>query len=202
MKVYTYFTSQEKSDYKIKTYTEDICSRLDITCTDSIKTTTVEVFEKIKQVHGIKRLKIKDAIVIVVISKITGHDPFKLAMHLGIANKYIYNAQKLFVEILELREFIYKQSPYKYIEEIYLRHKNGISHTNPLENTRLLIQECEKKNVLAEKTPITIGVSCLYHVLKQNYEINLVKFSKLYNVSSATILKSDKIITKHVNLAS
>ena len=196
MKVYNTYTGQEKTDYKIGLYTRDLCKRIDVVCSDNIVSTIIQVMALVKRTHGSKRLKIKDAIIIVCIAKILDLDPIVLAKRVNIENKYIYNTQKLFVDIPELKQFISSTTPFEYVKRIYENNKKTVSHDDHLVKVARLIEFCEENNILSENSSMSIGVTCLYNTLiNEGYEIDIKKFSKMYNLSTITILKTNKKLT-------
>jgi hypothetical protein len=195
MKIYTNYSNKEKSDYNVQLYTIDLCTKLDIVYNDSMLSTVVQVINLIKDNYGSKRLKVKDSIIIICISNILGVDPLRLSNKIGIENKYIYNSRKFFAEIPELRDFIKVRSAFEYIKHVYNSNKILVSHTDPLDETRRLIEYCEKNKILIECNSMTIGVACLYLVLVSNdYNVDIGKFSKMYNVSRATIQKASATV--------
>ncbi len=196
MKIYNNYSNKEKSDYNIQLYTIELCNRLDIVYNDSLLSTVVQVMNLIKDNYGSKRLKVKDSIIIICISSILGVDSLDLSSKIGIENKYIYNSRKFFAGIPELKEFIKTRSAFDYIKQVYNSNKVLVSHTDHLEETRRLVDYCEKNNILSESTPMTIGVSCLYLVLVANgYNVDIEKFSKMYNVSVTTIKATFKKVS-------
>ena len=202
-RVYFNYTSQEKTDYKIQMYIRDLCKRLDVECPESIIFTISDIMKCISKTHGGKRLKLKDTIIIVCLSKLLNLDSESLCSKLDIENKYISNTYKIFVEIPELRGFIHNISAYEYVRQIYIKNKNFVSHLDPLEKTKELLDLCEQYDILTENSCITIGVTCLYYILiKDGYEIDLDKFTSVYCISKTTILKALKKLQQGLDKSS
>jgi len=60
-----------------------------------------------------------------------------------------------------------------------------------LEHTQSLITICEDNDILLDHTPLSVGVSCFYYILKlNNIDIDLKIFSELYDLSVVTVVKT------------
>lgn len=208
MKIYNNYTSQEKSDYNLRLYIIDLCNKLDVVYNDQILNTVVGVINVIKKTSGSKRLKIKDSIILITLAHITGKEVLDMSKLLEIENKYIYNSKKFFASIPELKEFIKTKTSFEYIESIFNKNKNkmllNINQQNPLGDTKKLIDYCQKRNILSESSPATIGASCLYFVIDNckdydEFQIDILGFSKIFDVSYTTINKSVIKIKQELN---
>lgn len=199
MKVYESYTSQEKADYALKLYIHDICNKLNVVYTEPLADTIVGVINLIKKEYGNKRLKVKDGITIICIAHVLNLDPLHLAARIDVENKYIYSSRKFFVELQELKEFVKTKTVFQHLKQTLQAYcHNSELIDEALASTEKLIAHCEKKGVMLECNSNTLGVACLYFVLLEDsdYQIDIVKFSKTFHVSSTTILKAaDKIRT-------
>jgi hypothetical protein len=57
----------------------------------------------------------------------------------------------------------------------------------------MLIDICEDNDLISDTTPLTIGVTCFYYILKLpeiNIDIDLKIFTSIYDVSLVTLTKT------------
>jgi transcription initiation factor TFIIIB Brf1 subunit/transcription initiation factor TFIIB len=195
MKIYNNYTNEEKVDYKLRVYIESLCTLLKLPPNILLVETAFNVINLVTKVHGNKRMKLKDTIIIICISRELYVDPIVFTGRLKIENKYIYSAYKLFASIPELKDYITPIDSITYIKRVF--DTNSVcKNDHILEKTELLLEKCKKLGILSKHTDITQGVSCLYHTLVSNdYTVDLDAFSKLYSVSKSTILKTVKKIS-------
>jgi transcription initiation factor TFIIIB Brf1 subunit/transcription initiation factor TFIIB len=202
------YTNKEKSEYKLNKYTENLCSTLNITpnLIQDICNTVMYVMNVIKKNDSTKRSNVKDGIILVCIqyvSKSKGAycSHTDLAKNIGVDIKYITRAEKLITEMIHSKKInldgfdkINIINPYEYIK--FIIKKNNIEiPDNFLDKTQQLIDECNKKQILSNYSPISIGTCCLYYILNENHvDVNLKTFSNIFNISGITINKTSKIL--------
>ena len=82
------------------------------------------------------------------------------------------------------------QKPFDYV--ITTINKNNLKISNDILNkVQILISLCEDNDLLLDHTPLSVGVSCFYYILKlENIDIDLKIFSELYNLSVVTVVKT------------
>ncbi len=194
--VYQTYTSQERKEYKLKEYTLDLCNRLDIdTGLDGIVESVIYVSSKIEEKFGPVRSNLKEAVVVVCISKTLGDDPLHTAQKLDLHQKYIYKIQKMVIQIPEVDSVLTSTTgPFEYILGVHkhiLDKKDGlIDEQKVFPKVKNLVKYCIDNNILAKHTDITVGVACMYWVIRsEGYNVDLEVFSRVYNVSE-NILKS------------
>ncbi len=186
------FTSQMSNitDYNLGTYTRDLCKKLKLECNNDVVDSVIYGFNMIKKVHGSKRAKVKDSIILICLGLTLDIEVMELSKKLAIENKVMYNTRKLFTSIPELAEFLNPINSFDYISEIYNSSSQKLDK-DPLPRTRDLINLLKKYNILQECKPNTIGVTCLYYVLVNlEYDVDVYKFSRVYKVSDVTIKKT------------
>jgi transcription initiation factor TFIIIB Brf1 subunit/transcription initiation factor TFIIB len=204
------WSNDEKNLYKLSLYTKNICSKLNITLyIEYICNLVKTVLYKLKDQDGSKRTRVKDGIIIVCIYYVykkynvfvnSEFSTMYLSKLIKLDIKYITKAEKSVVELINKNKidldksvFFNINTPISYIKN------NGVSlnlDKKLLENIYVkaerLINLCEKEDLLLDHTPLSIGIGCFYFVLKHHdigVEIDMVHFSKIYKLSSVTILK-------------
>lgn len=205
------WSNEEKNIYKLGLYVKNICHTLNITVyVDYICNLVTTVLDKIKDNEGSKRTRVKDGIIIVCIYYtykkynvfVNSHfTTSELSKSLNLDMKYITKAEKFIIELINRNKlhldktiFLGNNSPLSYI-------KNNIVHFNldkqllqhVYHQVETLIQLCEDKEVLLDHTPLSIGIGCFYYVLKKNnIDLDITHFSKIYKLSSVTIGKLNR----------
>jgi ribosomal protein L37E len=197
MNLWYSYSNDEKNTYKLIKYTKDLCNKLEITLyNDLICNTVNNVFDAIKKDDGTKRSRVKDGIIIVCIHYIykmyDNNIPMNfstiLAKKIDLNHKYICKAEKTIIELINKNKISFNK-------QIYLNHDIKISQNYLLPDELYikldeLIQLCQKKDIITEHTPYSIHVGCLYYIIKNNnINIDIYDFSKLYKLSTITILK-------------
>lgn len=205
------WTNEEKNTYKLKIYTRDLCYRLGITesIIKEVCDTVAIVMNIIKQNEGTKRARVKDGIILSCIEYVSKYmlqftiSVENLAKIINLDIKYVTRAEKIILELinskkldLDKKYILSVDKPYDYVQAII--HKQNIQvPQNILEEVQKLIQTCEKNDVLVDHTPLSIGVSCFYYVLKQhNIDVDLKILSDMYNLSIVTVLKTFNKLSK------
>jgi transcription initiation factor TFIIIB Brf1 subunit/transcription initiation factor TFIIB len=199
------WSNEEKNNYKLTSYTETLCSELNIpeSLVSSICETVVKVLNTIKKYDGTKRARVKDGIILVCIHYVTKHSsiPYlsahKLAKKLNLNIKYITKAESIVLELvncgklnLDRNILLNVKTPYDFVLEGIKAKKIKVSN-NLINTIKLLIQICEKHDLLLDHTPLSIGVACFYYIITMNHMNTDIKvLSEIFDLSSITILKS------------
>lgn len=198
------WTNEEKNIYKLKTYVQNLCAKLNIVenIINYIVETTIVVMDCIKKHDGTKRARVKDGIIIMCIHYVTKdtNTPYSylnLAKELNLDIKYVTKAERMILELINCKKLkldknlvLKTQKPFDYIINTVNKHKLDISN-DILNKVQILISICEDNDLLLDHTPLSVGVSCFYYILKlYDIEIDLKIFSELYNLSIVTIVKT------------
>lgn len=205
IKEWNNWTKDEKNTYKLKDYIRTLCERLCIieTMISNIIEISIVVMNSVKKNDGTKRGRVKDGIIITCIyhiskSTLTPYCYTFLANKINLDIKYITRAEKLISElvnmnILHFKEFteMKKSNPYDYIFSTIKQNNIKVSN-NILQKVKLLIQICEDNDILQDHTPLSIGCSCFYYILKKENDTNIdIKtFTYIYNISIVTLIKT------------
>jgi transcription initiation factor TFIIIB Brf1 subunit/transcription initiation factor TFIIB len=89
--------------------------------------------------------------------------------------------------------------PYEYVLNVVQNNSFKIPQII-LQQVQQLIQLCEENDLLLDHTPLSIGVSCFYYVLKANeIELDVKVFSNLYNISVVTVVKTYNKLKQYDN---
>ena len=120
-----------------------------------------------------------------------------MAKQLDLDIKYVTRAERLILELVNSKKLnlsksvvLDTQKPYDYIINT-IKSKNLNINNQILEHTRSLITICEDNDILLDHTPLSVGVSCFYYILKlNNIDIDLKMFSELYDLSVVTVVKT------------
>jgi transcription initiation factor TFIIIB Brf1 subunit/transcription initiation factor TFIIB len=196
------WSNEEKNTFKLVTYTKALCARLDLSehTIPVICNTVVKVMEIIKKHEGTKRAKVKDGIILNCIQYVSNNNYNKitaqeLARRINLDMKYITKAEKIILELtnanhLDINMITVVRKPFDYVEDV-LKRKNVKISSELVNKVRQLILLCEQNDILLDHTPLSIGVSCFYYILKQNsYDIDTKLFSELYDLSIVTVTKT------------
>lgn len=198
------YSNEEKNQYKLKNYTQDLCEKLDIdkSIVDIISKTVIDVMEIIKENDGTKRARVKDGIIIVCIQYVSrkfqkNFDTVSLAKKIGLNVKYITKAEKIILPLLHSNKikfdktnFLHAEEPFYFIEQVICKYNLNIpkSIIFQLQQT---IELCRQHDILLDHTPQSIGICCFYFILKlNNIELDTKMFTSLYNISMVTLLKT------------
>jgi transcription initiation factor TFIIIB Brf1 subunit/transcription initiation factor TFIIB len=198
------WTNEEKNIYKLKTYIQNLCLQLHIieNLVNYIVETTVLVMNCIKKNDGTKRARVKDGIIIMCIHYVTKDTdtPYSyvdLSKQLNLDMKYVTKAERIILELINSKKLkldkmlvLKTQNPFHYVTTIINKNNMKISK-EILNKVQILILLCEDNDLLLDHTPLSVGVSCFYYILKlENMDIDLKKFSELYNLSVVTVVKT------------
>ena len=209
------WSKDEKNTYKLGLYIKNLCATLNIELyIDYICDLVTTVLDKIKDNEGSKRTRVKDGIIVVCIyytykkNNVFVNSNFttsELSKSIHLDMKYITKAEKFIIELINRKKlhldksvFLGNNSPLSYI-------KNNIVHFNldkqllqhVYNQVEILIQLCEDEEILLDHTPLSIGIGCFYYILKKNnIDIDITHFSKIYKLSCVTISK----LTRKLNL--
>ena len=204
------WSNDEKNLYKLSLYTKNICNKLNITLyIEYICNLVNTVLYKLKDQDGSKRTRVKDGIIVVCIYYVykkynvfvnSQFSTMYLSKLINLDIKYITKGEKSVVELINKNRIDLDKSVFFNINSPISYIKNNIVHLNLdkkiLEDIYVkverLINLCEKEDLLLDHTPHSIGIGCFYFVLKHHavdVEIDMVHFSKIYKLSSVTILK-------------
>jgi transcription initiation factor TFIIIB Brf1 subunit/transcription initiation factor TFIIB len=198
------WTNDEKNIYKLKIYVKNLCQRLKISeyLNEQIVNIVTMVMDTIKRNDGTKRARVKDGIIVICIyyvskDTITPYSYMDMAKRLDLDIKYVTRAERLILELLNSKKLnlsksvvLDTQKPYDYIINT-IKSKNLNIDNQILEHTQSLITICEDNDILLDHTPLSVGVSCFYYILKSNnIDIDLKMFSELYDLSVVTVVKT------------
>lgn len=201
------WSNDEKAQYKLSLYTKDLCQKLEIheTIIENICETVYKVMDAIKKQDGTKRARVKDGIILVCIQYVYTyfneniHKPsaIDLSKKLNLDIKYITKAEKIVLELINKNPTILNKSamvdikkPMDYVYHVNNKYNLQISKSI-LDKVEYLINKCESNDILLDHTPLSIGVCCLYYILKHNnITIDLKIFSNIYNLSVVTVMKT------------
>lgn len=199
------WTNDEKNNYKLSKYAETFCSKLNIpeSLIPSICETVVKVLTTIKKHDGTKRARVKDGIILVCIHYVAKHSNIlslsahKLAKKINLSIKYVTRAESNILELvncgklnLDKNILLNVKTPYDFVIE-GIKAKNIKVSSNLMNAIKLLIQICEKHDLLLDHTPLSIGVACFYYIVTMNNMNTDIKvLSEVYDLSCITILKS------------
>lgn len=201
------WTNDEKSQYKLGQYTKNLCQQLNIheNIIDNVCETVYKVMDIIKKQDGTKRARVKDGIILVCIQYVYNYfneninkpTAIDLSKKIDLDIKYITKAEKIVLELINKNPNMLNKSaildikqPMEYVYHVNTKHNLQISKSI-LDKVEYLIHKCEKNNILLDHTPLSIGVCCLFYILKiNNIEIDLKLFSNIYNLSVVTVMKT------------
>jgi len=198
------YTNKEKNEYKLKMYIRDLCEKLQIqeNIIDSVCGLVNKVMNSIETKNdGPKRSRVKDGIIISCIYYISKERNLQLnyaelakKIHLDI--KYISKADKFLKELTFLNEDIINkiEDPMDYINSIvnkYALCTKLDKLQTLLKTTQLLVDVCEDNDILLDHTPLSIGCTCFYYVLKRELiDVDTVLFSEMFGISNVTLIKT------------
>jgi transcription initiation factor TFIIIB Brf1 subunit/transcription initiation factor TFIIB len=198
------WTNDEKNIYKLKMYVKNLCKDLKISeyLIDQIIDVVIMVMDTIKRNDGTKRARVKDGIIVICIyyvskDTVTPYSYMDMAKRLDLDIKYVTRAERIILELINSKKLnlsksivLDTQKPYDYIINT-IKSKNLNIDNQILEHTQSLITICEDNDILLDHTPLSVGVSCFYYILKlNNIDIDLKMFSELYDLSMVTVIKT------------
>lgn len=205
------WTNEEKNIYKLKNYIYNLCIQLKIidNIINYIVDTTVIVMDCIKKNDGTKRARVKDGIIIMCIHYVTKdtdtpYSYLDLSRQLNLEIKYVTKAERIILELINSKKLkldkmtvLKTQKPFDYVITTINKHKLNISK-DILNKVQELILLCEDNDLLLDHTPLSVGVSCFYYILKcETIDIDLKIFSELYNLSIVTVIKTYNKLLKY-----
>lgn len=209
------WTNDEKANYKLAGYTKSLCAKLHLSETvyESISNTVICVMNVIKKFEGTKRAKVKDGIILVCIQyvleqhnndvKMTSSD---LAKKINLDQKYVTKGEKLVLELinnnrinLDKKTLLNIKQPIEYVHYVNKKHNLQLP-ISLLDQVQNLVHICDVNDILLDHTPLAIGVSCLYYILKKNgIDVDLKVFSSINDLSMVTITKTYNKLKKFLN---
>lgn len=208
---WTMYSNEEKSQYKLKKYTESICEKVGIEAhlIPIVCDTVCNVMDIIKENEGTKRARVKDGIIISCIHYLSKYldqkyDSVSLAKRLGINIKYITKADKIILPLIhsgklkfDKHSFLQTESPFFYVNQMIEQYHLQIPEFMIIQVHRL-INICEENDLLLDHTPQSVGICCFYYILKlNNIEIDVKLFIEIYNISAVTLFKTYSKLQQH-----
>jgi transcription initiation factor TFIIIB Brf1 subunit/transcription initiation factor TFIIB len=211
---WTMYTNEEKSQYKLKKYTETICEKLGIEnhLIPIIANTVCNVMDIIKENEGTKRARVKDGIILSCIHYLSKYldekyDSVSLAKKLDLNIKYITKADKIILPLihngklkLDKRSFLQTETPFFYVNQMIDKYNLNVP---PVIITQVhrLINLCEEHDLLLDHTPQSVGICCFYYILKlNNIQIDVKIFIEIYNISAVTLFKTHSKLQNYQQL--
>jgi transcription initiation factor TFIIIB Brf1 subunit/transcription initiation factor TFIIB len=208
------YTNEEKSQYKLKKYTETICEKLGIEnhLIPIIANTVCNVMDIIKENEGTKRARVKDGIILSCIHYLSKYldekyDSVSLAKKLDLNIKYITKADKIILPLihngklkLDKRSFLQTETPFFYVNQMIDKYNLNVP---PVIITQVhrLINLCEEHDLLLDHTPQSVGICCFYYILKlNNIQIDVKIFIEIYNISAVTLFKTHSKLQNYQQL--
>lgn len=219
------WNNDEKTQYKLSLYIKDLCNQINTKYNVILNNNIQEVIQFVTNVmnaiksdfNGPKRSRVKDGIIVMCIHYILKQSYsiityVHISKLLNLNTKYISKANKFILELInngklqlsiELKNCIYSlEKPLDYVNKIITKHNLNISSLI-ITNVSKLINICEDNDILLDHTPLSIGVSCFYYILKDNnMDIDIKIFSELYNISTITIFKTYNKLLLHKEILS
>jgi transcription initiation factor TFIIIB Brf1 subunit/transcription initiation factor TFIIB len=198
------FSNEEKNTFKLTGYVKELCVKLAIhdSVVGNTCETVVEVMAAIKKYEGTKRARVKDGIIISCIHYVLKDtnayiSTSELAKRIYLDVKYITRAEKMIIELMNAGKLKLNKAnvldikqPFAYVQEVIKRNNMRIPK-GILDRVALLIEVCDAHDLLLDHTPLSVGVSCFYYVLKRfDIPIDIKVFSELYDLSVVTITKT------------
>lgn len=207
-------TKEQQRFLKLKSYVRELCIKIGNLESphifDNIVDITLHVITNLHDVKGIKRGNVKNGIICVCIYYTCKQFASKnldynyISKILDLPMKYITNAEKLILELINSGKISLKKdlllSNNKPID--YLTNSSIIIPNDVLTITIKLINLCDQHDILSDNSPVSIGVSCLYYVIKnvikdKMYNTTPQSLSNIYNVSIVTITKTYNKLIKY-----
>lgn len=211
---WTMYSNEEKSQYKLKKYTESICEKVGIEAhlVPFVCDTVCNVMDIIKENEGTKRARVKDGIIISCIHYLSKYldqkyDSVSLAKRLGINIKYITKADKIILPLIhagklkfDKRSFLQTETPFFYVNQMIEQYHLQIPEFM-ITQVHRLINICEENDLLLDHTPQSVGICCFYYILKlNNIQIDVKLFIEIYNISAVTLFKTYSKLQNHQEL--
>ena len=199
------WNNAEKSEYKLKTYTRELCEQLNIytNIIQGVCHMVVKVMNSIKSRNdGPKRSRVKDGIIVSCIHYISKEQGLqvnylKLARSINLDIKYVSKADKILMDLNFLDNSILNltESPIGYIQSVVQKYslQNRINNIDEfVAKSIVLVNICEDNDILLDNTPVSVGCSCFFYVLSKshNLEIDIDFFAEMFGLSSVTITKT------------
>jgi transcription initiation factor TFIIIB Brf1 subunit/transcription initiation factor TFIIB len=211
------YTNEEKNEYKLKSYIEELCGRLGISegLVSQIKSTVVDVMNIIKSTEGTKRARVKDGIILACIEYVGKRNGVslsatKLGKSIDIDIKYVTKAEGILLELLHTKKLaldkhtlLSTRTPFGYVEDMFRKRRLNVS-SDVLDTVKRVIQICETNEFLLDHTPLSIGVSCFYYVISDVFDsddgLDIREFAQMYNLSVVTVAKTTAKLKEHDGL--
>jgi hypothetical protein len=198
------WTNKEKNEYKLVTYTRELCVKLGIqeNLIKQVCETVCKIMNGIRDSNdGPKRSRVKDGIIIVSIHytlKSNGiyNSYNSMSKKLNLETKYISKADKIINELIHSKKVQFSEdflecitktmSPSDYLKEIFVivSEKDSI-------DIQKLINICEDNDILGDNNPLSIGMACLYYIIqKNNINLDIHKLCDKFDISIITLMKT------------
>lgn len=230
MKTWYENTSEEKNEYKLLLYTKKICNSLEINSyIDYICDLVNKVLKCIKLNDGTKRSRVKDGIIVVCIYYTYKKHNLQnytftlqnIAKKLDLNIKYISKAEITILELINKKKISMDRNILLNIDtslnilpDIKLQFRLYFDHSKSkacfglvrseidvlFKELESLLKYYENNELFNNHTPFSITVGCLYYLLKQKYDSDIILLSNVYNISHITILKIYKHLVQHINI--
>ena len=230
MKTWYENTSEEKNEYKLLLYTKKICNSLEINSyIDYICDLVNKVLKCIKLNDGTKRSRVKDGIIVVCIYYTYKKHNLQnytftlqnIAKKLDLNIKYISKAEITILELINKKKISMDRNILLNIDtslnilpDIKLQFRLYFDHSKSkacfglvrseidvlFKELESLLKYYENNELFNNHTPFSITVGCLYYLLKQKYDSDIILLSNVYNISHITILKIYKNLVQHINI--
>lgn len=210
------WSNEEKSNYKLQMYIQDVCSQLCIPemYIQRVYETVIVVLNAVKKFEGTKRAKIKDSIILLCIEMVSkSFSAIQLGKKMNIEARFISKAEQTIIELVNSKKLDLKTVDIHGVKTPIDSIRDGLQKRNINIDSRLiykvkcLINICDTHDLLIDHSPLSIGVGCLYYILqKYNINIDARVIADIYNLSHVTVLKTfnqltpfKDIISKHLN---
>jgi transcription initiation factor TFIIIB Brf1 subunit/transcription initiation factor TFIIB len=210
MQEWNKYTVKEKYEYNLSNYIKNFCKNVNIDNELNILKITKFVLDIMyankDNFEGSKRSKVKDGIIIMCIYYVYKNSVIDqtisyldLAKIVNLQTKYLSNADKLIIELINNKKLTIDfninslETPMDYVNNIYKYQLKIDKHI--IDKVDLLINICEDNDIILNCNPLSIGTSCLYYILTlSNIQIDLKVLSKIYNLSTSTIIKTHNLL--------
>lgn len=208
------WTNDEKTSYKLSNYTRELCTKVNIPemLIPIICNTVNIVMCAIKKYEGTKRARVKDGIILSCIEYVGNDNNVKisaaeLAKKINLDIKYVTRADRIILELINNHKLNLKKNtilnvktPFEYVLNVIEKNNLEIPEII-IKKIKALIKFCEINDILIDHTPLSIGVSCFYYILKEsNINVDIQIFADLYDLSIVTILKTYNKLNTHSNV--
>lgn len=184
--IYPLVSNEEKNEINLRNHIKSLFLKIHVPENVSIITQIVEIFGCIKKKCGNKRGKLRDSIILVIISRSIYMNVIDTCKKIGILPKYIYQANDILLDI----NINVIDTPFDYIRRLY----TDDLESDILPKTKELIDTCIINDTFPSISNKSIGTVCLYKILLDyDYKIDLFEFSNKFNVSVNLIRNNVKL---------